>query len=39
MRAAEADGEILATACATIKMAGMSVKLLSNAAAAATDAV
>lgn len=36
--AAEADGEILATACATIEMAGMSVQLLSNAAGAATDA-
>jgi diacylglycerol kinase (ATP) len=37
--AVEADGEILATACATIEMAGLSVKLLSNAAeGAATGA-
>lgn len=38
--AVEADGEILATAFATIEMAGLSVKLLSNLAeGAATDAV
>jgi diacylglycerol kinase family enzyme len=37
--AVEADGEILATACATIEMAGLSVRLLSNAAeGAATGA-
>jgi diacylglycerol kinase (ATP) len=37
--AVEADGEILATACATIEMAGLSVRLLSHAAeGAATNA-